>query len=434
MNFPIRNTRGAVILWLAAAALFPAMAGLAHAQGKAALEAAPALPGATLTSAALLKGPLHKVAEPVRVEGHLGRFVIESKFGKFSVHGTSLLTTRAHEMQAIEELQKVQKDSAFKDALTKSAAGMAGFAVSAAADPGKTVENVGKGFNTVLGRANYMAKSGSDYVSDKAGDVVTPGAKEKGKAAPAGEPAPPSFTGDPFGYNKARREWAKKLDIDPYTSNPVLRPLLDKAASASFAGDFAVSLTLGAVIAPIQYAYSFDDTVRQEIWNKPPVDLAKENEAKLIALGAQERTVRDLLRNSWFTPTMQTGLAARLSALGKINGIESVVATAAVTQGESRVRFLLESLAMLVTHHQKDGKIASIRMSNLVPVGVAADGSVIASVAIDYGSWDKDAAAFTERKDLAAKTKTLLVAGKLSPRAKQELEKAGWTVKAGLRA
>jgi hypothetical protein len=434
MNLHIRDIRGAGVLWLAAATLLPAMAGLAHAQGKPAFEAAPALPGATLANAALLKGPLHKVAEPVRVEGHLGRFVVESKFGKFSVHGVSLLATRAHEMQAIEELQKVQQDSAFKEALTKSAAGMAGFAASAVADPGKTVENVGKGVNTVLGRAGYMAKSGSDYVGDKAADAVTPGAKATLKAAPAGEPAPPSFTGDPFGYNKARREWAKKLDIDPYTSNPVLRPLLDKAASASFAGNFAVSLTLGAVIAPIQYAYSFDDTVRQEIWNKPPVDLAKENETKLIALGAQERTVRDLLRNTWFTPTMQTGLAARLSALGKIDGVEAVVKAAALTQGEARVRFLLESLAMLAAHHQKDGKLAGIRMSNLVPVGVAADGSLVASVAIDYGTWDKDAADFTERKDLAAKAKTLLVAGKLSPQAKQALEKAGWTVKAGLRA
>jgi hypothetical protein len=144
--------------------------------------------------------------------------------------------------------------------------------------------------------------------------------------------------------------------------------------------------------------------------------------------------VRDLLRNKWFTPTLQTALVARLSALGRIEGIESVVRAAALTQGETRARFLLESLALLATHHQKDGKLGAIRMSNLIPVGVAADGRVIAAVAIDYGTWDKDAAAFTQRKEMAAKLRTLLVAGKMSPRARQELEKAGWAIKAGLRA
>jgi hypothetical protein len=405
----------------------------ASAQPNAGLEPAPALPGTELAHAPLLKGPFHKVAEPVKVEGHLGRFVIVSKFGKFSVHGANLLATRVSELQAIEELQKVQKDAAFKDALSKSASGVATFAGSAVNDPGKTAENISKGASTVFGRLGHMAKSGTDYVGDKASDVTASGSKPKPKAAPSGEPEPPSFIGDPFGYNKARREWAKKLNIDPYTSNPVLRSLLDDASSASFAGNFAVSLTLGAVVGPLQYTYSMDDTVRQSVWNKPAIDLEKENQEKLLALGVNGRTVRDLLRNKWFTPTLQSALVARLAILGKMDGIESVVSAAAVTLGEARARFLLESLAILVTHHEKDGRLAKIRMSNLVPTGVAVDGTVIAALAIDYGIWDKDAAAFAQRKELAAKGRTLLVAGKLSPRAKQELEKAGWTIKTGLR-
>jgi hypothetical protein len=402
----------------------------AFAQGK---EAAPAMPGADLVSPKLLKGPLHKVEEPVRIEGHLGAFVLESKFGKFSVRGANLLAVRVQELAAIEELQKVQQDSAFKDALAKSAGGVAKFAVSTVADPGKTVESVGKGVSTVFGRVGYVAKSSASYAGDKASDA-TSGAKAGTAAAPAGDPAPPSFTGDPFGYNKARREWAKKLNIDPYSSNPVLRPLLDSAAQASFAGNFAVNLTLGAAIAPISYAYSFDETVRDSVWNKAPIDLEKENLAKLIALGVKDRTARDLGRNKWFTPSLQTALVARLSALGKIEGLESVVAAAAATQGEVRARFLLESLAMLATHHEKEGKLVRIKMSNLVPAGVTADGRVVAALAIDYGTWDADAQAFGQRKELAAKSRTLLVAGKLSPQAKQGLEKAGWTVNAGLRS
>jgi hypothetical protein len=417
---------------LALSVALAAVAGLSHAQGKDALESAPTLPGSKLARADVLTGPLHKVAEPVQVEGHLGRFVIESRFGRFSVHGANMLAVRVHELGAIEELQKVQKDSAFTDALSKSAAGVAKFAGSAVSDPGKAVESVGKGFSTVLGRIGYVAQSGADYAGDKASDVTAPRAKAQSKPAPEGE-APPSFTGDPFGYNKARREWAQKLNIDPYTSNPVLRPLLDDASSASFAGNFAVSLTLGAVMAPIGYANTLDESVGQAVWNKPPIDLEKENLAKLLALGVQDRTARDLLRNRWFTPTLQTALVARLGALGKMAGIESVVGTAAATRGESRARFLLESLAMLATYHQKDQRLAKIQMSNLVPAGVAADGRLIVAVAIDYGTWDMDAAAFAARKEMTAGSRTLLVAGSLSARAKQELEKAGWAVKTDLR-
>jgi hypothetical protein len=55
-------------------------------------------------------------------------------------------------------------------------------------------------------------------------------------------------------------------------------------------------------------------------------------------------------------------------------------------------------------------------------------------LAIDYGVWSEDAAAFAQRKELAATNRTLLVAGNLSPRAKQELEKTGWKIKTGIRS
>jgi hypothetical protein len=405
--------------------------GLVQAQGQAALETSPTLPGAELAQTSMLSSERHKVVEPVKVENHFGKFVIESKFGKFTVRGVNMLGVRASELQAIEALQKVQQDDAFKDALSKSGSNIATFAESVVTDPGKTVENIGKGASTVMGRIGYLAQTGSNYVSDKTSDLTSKDKSEKPKtkAAPAGEPEPPSFIGDPFGYNMARREWAKKLNIDPYTSNPVLRPLLDKAASATFAGNFAVSLTVGMVIVPIQYSYELDNMVRQSVWNQPAIDIQKDSESKLLALGVEGRTVRNLLRNKWFTPTLQAALVARLEALGKIPGIESVVAAAAATQGETRARFLLESLAILAGHHQKTGKLAKIRMSNLVPVGITADGGTVAAIAIDYATWDKDAAAFVQRKELASAKKTLLVAGKISPRARQEMEKAGWSVK-----
>jgi hypothetical protein len=126
-------------------------------------------------------------------------------------------------------------------------------------------------------------------------------------------------------------------------------------------------------------------------------------------------------------------LVARLSLLGKIAGIESVVGTAAATQGEARARFLLESLAMLATHHEKERRVATIRMNDLVPAGVAADGSLVVAVATDHGLRIEDAATIAQRMGRATGSKTLLLAGNLGPRLRQDLENAGWMVTAGLR-
>ena len=48
------------------------------------------------------------MAEPVTVDGYFGRFVIESKYGRFSVLGRNMLAERVNELRAIEALLQVQ--------------------------------------------------------------------------------------------------------------------------------------------------------------------------------------------------------------------------------------------------------------------------------------------------------------------------------------
>jgi hypothetical protein len=213
----------------------------------------------------------------------------------------------------------------------------------------------------------------------------------------------------------------------------VLRPLLDNAATASFAGSFAINTALGAVSMPVNMVVEFDTTVRDQVWNQPPVDLARQNEARLIAMGVSGRVTRDFLRNRWFTPSLQTALAVALAKMGNVAGAESVVRVASQLQGETRVRFLVESVRMLGRYHEQDGGLAKLRMSNLVPVGVGADGTLVAAAAIDYAYWDAAAAELAKRKELKAKRRVLLVAGFASDRAKQEFDQAGWQIRTGLR-
>ena len=406
-------------------------AGPAAAQPKGGFEKAPVLAGSELAPAALLKGPLHTVAEPVALEGFFGRFVIESKFGKFSVAGVNMLAVRVNELQAIETLQEVQRSQAFQDSLVRAAQAPIQLVQSAVTNPLGTVENVGQGLGSVLGRIGFLARSSAQSVADSSGSAPAPVAGLP--PAPAGETMPSAFTGDPFGYNKARRDWARQLNIDPYTSNPVLRPLLDNASAASFAGSFAINTAIGAVSMGANLVVGFDTDVRDAVWNQPAVDLARQNESRLLAMGVSGRNTRDFLRNRWFTPSLQTALVVALGKMDGVAGAESVIQVASQVQGETFVRFLIESVRMLGQYNGKEARLAKLQMSGIVPVGVADNGTLVIAAAIDYAWWDKAAAEFAQRKDLKGKRRVLLVAGIASERAKQEFAKSGWTLRTGLR-
>ena len=404
----------------------------AAAQPKDGFEVVPVLAGSELAPASLLKGPLHTVAEPVTLDGFFGRFVIESNYGKFSVLGVNMLAVRVNELRAIEVLKQVENSQAFQDSLVRSAQAPIQFVQSAVTNPVGTVENVGQGLGNVLGRIGFLARSGAQSVTDSTSRVSP--AVSALPPAPAGETIPSALqTGDPFGYNKARRDWARQLNVDPYTSNPVLRPLLDNAASASFAGSFAINTAVGAVSMGANLVVGFDTDVRDAVWNQPAVDLARQNEARLLAMGVSGRTTRDFLRNRWFTPSLQTALVVALTSLGNIAGVESVIRVASQVQGETHVRFLIESVRMLGRYHQKEARLTKLSMSNMVPVGIKEDETLVAAAAIDYAYWDKMAAEFAQRKELKGRRRVLLIAGIASERAKQEFDKAGFTLQSGLR-
>lgn len=408
-----------------------ATTGSASAESKESFETVPSLPGAELAPAALLKGPLHTVAEPVPLEGFFGRFVIESKFGSFSVVGVNMLGVRVNELSAIAALQEVQSSQAFQDSLVRAAQAPVQLVQSAVTNPIGTVENVGQGLGNVLGRVGFLARSSVQSAADSASGIAP--APSGLPPAPAGEAMPSAFTGDPFGYNKARRDWARQLNIDPYTSNPVLRPLLDNASTASFAGSFAINTAISAVSMGANLVVGFDTDVRDAVWNQPPVDLARQNESRLLAMGVSGRATRDFLRNRWFTPSLQTALAIALAKMEGIAGAESVIRVASQVQGEANVRFFVESVRMIGQYGAKEGRLAKLRMSGMVPVGIAEDGTLVAAAAIDYAYWDKAAAEFAQRKELKAKRRVLLVAGAASERAMQGFGKKGWMLRSGLR-
>jgi len=57
------------------------------------------------------------------------------------------------------------------------------------------------------------------------------------------------------------------------------------------------------------------------------------------------------------------------------------------------------------------------------------DGTLVAPALVDYLSWTERTAGFAGSEDLKAAQWTVLLTGKMSPRAKKEFEARGWTVR-----
>lgn len=396
---------------------------LAAAAAAADFESPPNLASTGLLPANLRGGPHHTLVEPVALERFQGAFDIQSRHGKLHAAGMELLALRVAELPAIDALSRINKGEAFTDALAKAAKAPLDFVGNLLTSPGDTLGNVAAGVGQMVDKAGNIVRSGVNSIADTASDILD-GA---GTSAAANEEPPPhAFGGDPFGYNKARRQWAKTLNVDPYTSNPVLGRLLDEAASATFAGSFAVDTTLGVVAAPVKFAVGLDNDSRDAMWDLSPGDIETRNEARLKAMAIEGRSVRDLFRNAWITPTLQTGLVGALEKLDPVRGRAAIVATAAGVRGESRVRGLIGVLNMLADYHRQSAPLDEIRLAGPLALATRQDGERVVAMNADYLYWTPATAELATHPDLQAPRRTFIVSGMASPRAHLEMERAGW--------
>ena len=89
------------------------------------------------------------------------------------------------------------------------------------------------------------------------------------------------------------------------------------------------------------------------------------------------------------------------------------------------------SVTILARHHQAT-PVPKIRVAGTV-LGETADGTVVVPAAADYVSWTERIANFASRPDRAgAKAQRLSLAGKLSPRTRQELLTRQWIIEEGV--
>ena len=166
-------------------------------------------------------------------------------------------------------------------------------------------------------------------------------------------------TRDVFGYEQERRGLAKKLHVDPYTTNPVLAKQLDDFALVAFRAHVGVTTTLG-VIVPGSVAITATRVGSTWIWDTPRADLIVKNEKSLRTLKVPEKNVRAFIHNPAFPLSVQTSFVANLDRLPGVPGRAEAVALASTTRSEAQARFLTDAIGMLVRCNETQSRLLDL--------------------------------------------------------------------------
>lgn len=384
-----------------------------------AVEKPPVVKAIDLTPAELLKGADYTIEPNVPTDGYFGQFVINTQWGSLPVHGVELLKIRISELPALQELKDISKTEVFAKAAATAATKPIKSLQNVAEDPVGTVKGIPSGVGRFFKRTAKAVGKGVDAIKDK--DSKDDNQTQE-KSSSAGEGVK-----EISGYNRILRTWAKNLQVDPYTTNPMLKKELEGVAKASFAGGFTTKAAIPNAPRPISTVVRISNLV----WDLPPEDLEAENEKKLNAMGVPEDSIKAFFKNKNFTPTTATAFVAFLEKLKGVERISNAIAAATNAATEDEAHFFVISASILASYHSKT-PINDLSASGLVIVAHARNGKLIVPAGLDYVSWTAEVADFAQREELKA-PKSILLYGKFSPPAKKGFTKLGWELQENFR-
>jgi hypothetical protein len=380
-------------------------------------ESPPILPVQTLAPASLIAGDGFYTDQSVRTDGLTAHFIIRSDVGTFDADGLEMLKIRVDEIPAIVELTNTSKSSVFAQALATNAARPVTAAGQMLLHPVDTVKGlpagVGRFFDRVGLGAQRIKEAATEPEESSASDKAAQVATRTGQT-----------TRDVFGYEQERRELAKKLNVDPYTTNPILAKQLDDFALVAFRAHVGVTTSM-AIFIPGSMAITATRIVSQWVWDTPRADLIVKNQTSLEAMGISEDDANRFMKNQAFPLSVATTFVLNLNRLSSVSGFKSALDLADTAQSEQQARFLTDALGMLANYHEKQLPLSRIFCSGTI-IGQDRNGQIVVEAPVDYLAWTPRAKSFATRQAFRAPRRSVWVTGQLSPLARKNFRSLGW--------
>ena len=382
-----------------------------------AFQTPPVLHARELLPPNMLSGPHFQVDDRVPTDGLLGHFTLRSGFGTFVAAGRELLRIRIAELPAIQHLETTSQSDVFLKAAETAAAKPVEAVESLVTDPVDTIQGIPAGISRLFDRVELGAQRVAQSASD-------PSKSEQQRTEDAAKRIG-SATISALGFEQVRRQLAKGLAVDPYTTNPVLAKKLTDTAWVAFSGRLGVDLLTSAFV-PGSTAISGLSFTHDLVYDTSAADLLVLDRQKMLAMGASDAQAQALLNNKWFSLSVLTALVTELERLSGVGGRPYVLALAATATNEEEARFLAAAVHVLARLHVSGVPIRRVITRGVV-VGITADNMVVVPAPVDYVSWTERAAGFASRADLRAPRRGLWLTGRMSGAAHQGFTARGWT-------
>lgn len=415
----------------------------AHAEDAVRYDQEPVLEAATLVPPERLSGPGFTVDPHVEIRGYMAHFTLDTPSGPLQAQSVEILAEREDELPVLFALDRLTRSEAF----TRTAGGTLGGTARAIGNvvlhPIETLRGLPAGvarfFAAPFVKLGRQAQSLSDRVAREWGTAgekypADDGPMTDARAASGERPGRAWYGGvgaeagrelkRQVEYGQAKRELARQLGVDPYTSNPYLHDQLDRLAWAGVGGRLSATALLGGVggTAAVATAMQIDAAV----WSLDGDALRARNEERFGAWCADDLLVRQFLRRGAFTPTFHGRMLESLGTLRPVAGGDALLELAMTARSELEARFVVNALRLLAADPTIDAGRGRLLTIGAGLAWQRADGSLLLPLPVDYLSWTPEVETFFDRPDFRLRDKTVLIAGQATPRVRRGLTERGW--------
>ncbi|MCF6288110.1 MAG: hypothetical protein L3J53_02595 [Proteobacteria bacterium] len=375
-------------------------------------EQASNLQASKILPANWLKSNLYQIDETVANDGYINTYTIHSDYGDFTAHGLTLLKIRLHEIKAIEELEKVKKSRLVVDAAANTIILPVKAVAVFAKNPVKTVKAIPSGVGRMfkgLGR------------STKALFKKTNPNKNKNTSKSKVKIYAEKF----MGVTRSQRKWAKKLSVDPYSSNQVLQKKLGEVAKIDAVANFSTGLLLPGI-----GAFNVIASTSNLAWQFSPQELRAQNFKHLQNQGVDKELINDFLNNEMFSPNLQTIIVTSLLDMQGVKNRSIVLEKASWVDSEEMAFFFTDTVRMLSEFNSTQSKLTRLTGDSAIMGAMTGNNRLIYTLPIDHLVWSKEfARTFENEKKQNGVSREFWLRGTATTKTIEELGKVGWTVK-----
>ncbi len=376
----------------------------------------------------LKSGDRFKLAPIAHVVNFGYEFNVESDFGDFHARGIRELEMVVQEIDALEKLEEISKTKAFTTSFSEALKNPVVRAWSVARRPISTVTRIpggiirylqGKFFEVKRGSEKLAAKSkehrfrGESREKEPVGEKVTGAAKKVGSTTK-------KLSRRHLGFDKAKRDWSRRLKVDPYTTNEYLQFELERIAWASTVGSFA-----GELAIPSSSVLSYTLQAQEMVWSKSEVELERLNSNALKTMGVDTSVLVQFDEMDYYTLTEKTELVLTLEGIGVVGRLDLIQLLLEVSSRDEAM-LMVEIVSAIGNYHNWVKPIRRIGIRRGLAVCFDEDDSMILPLALDYLHWSPEIYEALLSDDLEEASRTLWISGTASAISKRQLANNNW--------